>query len=308
MLSAGKSKSNTGSKRTGPPGENGSRGSPSGATKTDSASNLAGPPGGSGSRGSPPSEAKIDSASNRIGARGGSSCNGSPASSDKKPSPTEVSPKPSPPKASPGTDVVAYPKASSSARASPSSHKKKSSSAKQSKSRTMQRASTANSAGVKETEAEDGGKRPACSTSPADVAAAEHREHKSSPGGQQSHKGKLKMPDGTYVGVEERNRYIRAMQEKHLRCHYAPYVFVCGVGIVMLTFLYIQIYHPDVWDDVSRTLRHLLGAPDQMEQAQKERTNATTTTGTTTIPPFNASDSTFSGPSSPTAKETADAR
>ncbi|XP_075526561.1 uncharacterized protein LOC142558296 [Dermacentor variabilis] len=221
MLSAGKSKSNTGSKRTGSPG-------------------------GSGSRGSPPSEAKIDSATNRTGARGGSSSNGSPASSDKKPSPSEGSPKPSPPKASPGTDVAADPKASASAPAPPSCHKKKSTSAQQIKSRTKQRASTTNSTGLKETEAEDDGKRPACSTSPADVATAEHRGLKSSPDGQQSHKGKLKMPDGTYVGVEERNRYIRAMQEKHLQCHYAPFVFVCGVGILMMTILYIHIYHPGV--------------------------------------------------------------
>ncbi|XP_065302491.1 micronuclear linker histone polyprotein-like isoform X2 [Dermacentor albipictus] len=274
MLSAGKSKSNTGSKRTSPSGR-------------------------SGSRGSPPSEAKIDSASNRTGARGGSSSNGRPAGSDKKPSPSEVSHKPSSAKASPGTDIAADRKASASAPASPSRHKKKSSSAKQSKSRTKRRASAANSTGLKETEAEDGGKHPACSTSPADVATAEHREHKSSPGGQQSHKVKLKMPDGTYLGVGKRNRYIRAMQKKNLQCHYTPFIFVCGVGIFMLTFLYIHLYHP---------VRHLLGDPEQMELAQKERTNATTTTEITTIPLFNASDSASSGPSSPPAKETTGGR
>ncbi|XP_070377180.1 micronuclear linker histone polyprotein-like isoform X3 [Dermacentor albipictus] len=202
MLSAGKSKSNTGSKRTSPSGR-------------------------SGSRGSPPSEAKIDSASNRTGARGGSSSNGRPAGSDKKPSPSEVSHKPSSAKASPGTDIAADRKASASAPASPSRHKKKSSSAKQSKSRTKRRASAANSTGLKETEAEDGGKHPACSTSPADVATAEHREHKSSPGGQQSHKVKLKMPDGTYLGVGKRNRYIRQALQRDYN-YYSPQLEDCG--------------------------------------------------------------------------------
>lgn len=221
-----------------------------GKSKINIGSNRQGSPGGSGSRGSPSGEAKLDSASNRTGNRGGISSRGSPTDSDKKSSPTGISPKPSPPKAPPGTDVAADPKASASVGASPSSHKKKSSLAiKHTKSRTKQRTSTADSAGVKETETKDDGKRPGCSTSPADVPAAQHGERKSSPDSEHRQKGQLRMPDGTYVGVEERNRYIRAMKDKYLKCHYAPFVFVLSICIFMVMFLYIQIYHPEVWDD-----------------------------------------------------------
>ncbi|KAL1433291.1 hypothetical protein MTO96_012690 [Rhipicephalus appendiculatus] len=63
------------------------------------------------------------------------------------------------------------------------------------------------SARSKKTEAKDDGSTGHSST-PHDIQAT-RKGQKSSPDGAHCHKGKLKMPDGTYVGIEERNRYIR---------------------------------------------------------------------------------------------------
>ncbi|KAH6921993.1 hypothetical protein HPB50_007291 [Hyalomma asiaticum] len=41
----------------------------------------------------------------------------------------------------------------------------------------------------------------------------------------------------------------KAMQKKYLQCHYTPFAFVCGICMMMVMMLYIQIYYPDVWED-----------------------------------------------------------
>ncbi|KAL1433290.1 hypothetical protein MTO96_012689 [Rhipicephalus appendiculatus] len=94
-----------------------------------------------------------------------------------------------------------------------------------------------------------------------------------------------------------------AMQKKHLQCHCAPFALVGAICIMMVTFLCIKIYFPDVWDYVSRKLRHILGFPDETEEAHKGKPNTSTSTETTTVPTYNTSESTSPGPTFPTANE-----
>ncbi|XP_037529373.1 uncharacterized protein LOC119406714 [Rhipicephalus sanguineus] len=190
----------------------------------------------------------------------------------------------------PGADVAAEPKAGTTTHASPPSDTKKSSPANRTKGGKKER--PPESAGLKKIEAKNGGTT-GHSSSP-DGVQATPKGQKSSPDGTHSHKGKLKMPDGTYVGIEERNRYIRAMQKKHLQCHYTPFVFVGTICITMVTFLCIKVYFP---------VRHILGVPDETEEAHKRKPNTTTSAETTTVPPHNTSEGTSLGPTLPTANE-----
>ncbi|KAL3205983.1 hypothetical protein MRX96_052902, partial [Rhipicephalus microplus] len=56
-------------------------------------------------------------------------------------------------------------------------------------------------------------------------------------------KGKLLlMPDGTYVNVQEKNLWIRAMQEKYLAIDYASCSLKFGFGLMLIGFIYIIMF------------------------------------------------------------------
>ncbi|KAH8030860.1 hypothetical protein HPB51_012200 [Rhipicephalus microplus] len=79
-------------------------------------------------------------------------------------------------------------------------------------------------------------------------------------------KGKLLlMPDGTYVNVQEKNLWIRAMQEKYLAIDYASCSLKFGFGLMLIGFIYIimfrqvrdYVYDPDANDLPSKNKHKL---------------------------------------------------
>ncbi|KAG0422708.1 hypothetical protein HPB47_001476 [Ixodes persulcatus] len=54
----------------------------------------------------------------------------------------------------------------------------------------------------------------------------------------------LKMPDGTYVGIKDKNKYLSAMQKEHLKCDYAPFCILIMLAATVIILVYLQTYRP----------------------------------------------------------------
>ncbi|XP_077497611.1 uncharacterized protein LOC144108206 [Amblyomma americanum] len=56
-------------------------------------------------------------------------------------------------------------------------------------------------------------------------------------------KGKvLMMPDGTYVGLKEKNRWIRAMHKEYLGWRFRTCVLKSGLAMMLLLFFYVLVF------------------------------------------------------------------
>ncbi|KAH8041613.1 hypothetical protein HPB51_017058 [Rhipicephalus microplus] len=84
----------------------------------------------------------------------------------------------------------------------------------------------------------------------------------------------LKMPDGTYVGLNEKNRYLRqvcrtiglvvvetgykvAMYKEHLKCDYVPFCILGVLMVVVVALVYLYAFRP---------VRNLLGVNTKDEE------------------------------------------
>ncbi|KAH7953789.1 hypothetical protein HPB49_012359 [Dermacentor silvarum] len=54
----------------------------------------------------------------------------------------------------------------------------------------------------------------------------------------------FKMPDGTYVGLKEKNRYLRAMYKEHLKCDYVPFCILGVLMVVVIALVYLYAFRP----------------------------------------------------------------
>lgn len=69
----------------------------------------------------------------------------------------------------------------------------------------------------------------------------------------------FKMPDGTYVGLKEKNRYLRAMYKEHLKCDYVPFCILGVLMVVVIALVYLYAFRPDIFNRFIEGIRKLLG-------------------------------------------------
>ncbi|XP_070392657.1 neurofilament heavy polypeptide-like [Dermacentor albipictus] len=69
----------------------------------------------------------------------------------------------------------------------------------------------------------------------------------------------FKMPDGTYVGLSEKNRYLKAMYKEHLKCDYVPFCILGVLMVVVIALVYLYAFRPDIFNRFIEAIRNLLG-------------------------------------------------
>ncbi|XP_077497609.1 uncharacterized protein LOC144108205 [Amblyomma americanum] len=72
----------------------------------------------------------------------------------------------------------------------------------------------------------------------------------------------LLMPDGTYVGLSEKNRWLRAMHTKYLGWDYRTCTLKAGFGVMLLGFIYILMFRQDLLLQMAIFVRDNVYDPD----------------------------------------------
>ncbi|XP_065295626.1 uncharacterized protein [Dermacentor albipictus] len=84
-------------------------------------------------------------------------------------------------------------------------------------------------------------------------------------------KGKLlMMPDGTYVRLQEKNVWIRAMQEKYLAIDYKACSIKVGFGLMLICFIYIIMFRQDILLNMAIFVRDYLYDPDTDAESKEK--------------------------------------
>ncbi|XP_065295627.1 serine/arginine repetitive matrix protein 2-like isoform X1 [Dermacentor albipictus] len=84
-------------------------------------------------------------------------------------------------------------------------------------------------------------------------------------------KGKfLVMPDGTYVRLQEKNVWIRAMQEKYLAIDYKACSIKVGFGLMLIGFIYIIMFRQDILLNMAIFVRDYVYDPDTDAQSKEK--------------------------------------
>ncbi|XP_064481868.1 uncharacterized protein LOC135394806 [Ornithodoros turicata] len=100
-------------------------------------------------------------------------------------------------------------------------------------------------------------------------------EQKKERGRKKSIKG-LKMPDGTYVGLEDKNKYLKAMKKEYLKCDYVPFCILASLAAVVIGLIYLYSYRPDIFNSMIEKIRRFFGLSSG-EESTTERLQQTTT-------------------------------